>query len=199
MRDTENIRQIIKLKPDMMGFIFYPESKRYTGQKLKQEVINLIPKHIKKTGVFVDMAPGLLIDAANDSQFDLIQLHGDETPAYCERIKQEGFEVMKAFSVKDKIDMKELAGYEAHCKYFLFDTQCKAYGGSGKKFDWHILEQYTGNIPFLLSGGIGPGDAHDILNINHPQLQGVDINSQFETAPGIKDTSLIKDFIKSIQ
>ncbi len=199
MRDKENIRQLIKLRPDMIGFIFYPESKRYTGQKLEREVINLIPKHIKKTGVFVDMAPGLLIDAANASQLDYIQLHGDETPAYCERIKQEGFEVIKAFSINDKIDMNELTGYEAHCKYFLFDTQCKTYGGSGKKFDWHMLNQYAGEIPFILSGGIGPGDANDILHINHPKLHGIDINSQFETAPGIKDISLIKDFIKIIQ
>ncbi len=198
MRNKENIRELIQLNPDMIGFIFYPGSKRYIGKKIEQDIIKLIPKNIKKTGVFVDMAPGLLVDAAIASNLDLIQLHGDETPAYCKRLNQDGLQVMKAFRIEKNVDMTELNAYKPYCKYFLFDTQCKTYGGSGKQFNWEILEKYTGETPFFLSGGIGPEDANRVLNFNHPNLCGADLNSRFETAPAIKDIKKINAFINAI-
>jgi phosphoribosylanthranilate isomerase len=195
-RDEENIWQLEQLDIDWMGFIFYPESPRYAGKKL-----SYLPSKIKKVGVFVDQDPQTIREMAKQNHLDLIQLHGTEPPWYCINLREEGFKVIKAFGVPagEQLPHAQLDAYEGKCNYFLFDTKTPAHGGSGKKFNWEVLEAYQGETPFILSGGISPEDVEQIKNIKHPKFAGIDINSRFETAPGMKDVETIKNFIKQLR
>lgn len=178
-----------------MGFIFYSKSPRYVGEDFDLEIVQNIPPRIKKVGVFVNENPEKLRALARKYQLDCIQLHGNERPEICESIKKENYQIIKAFQVDEEFDFSELQDYEKVVDYFLFDTKCKQYGGSGKKFDWQILDQYQGKIPFFLSGGIRPDDAKEIQNMGHPNLFAIDVNSAFEDAPAQKNTNKLSKFL----
>ena len=195
MREERNIRAVERLPVDWMGFIFYSGSSRYVGEKL-----SLIPEKVKRVGVFVNEQPEIVRERAEQNRLQILQLHGDESPSFCRELQDEGFQVMKAFGVKadQPFPSEEVQRYEACCDYLLFDTKTPMYGGSGKKFDWELLNDYRGTIPFLISGGISPGDAEVIKAFSHPQLMGVDLSSGFETSPPIKDVSLLQTFINQL-
>ena len=114
-------------------------------------------------------------------------------------LKRQGLKIIKAFNVNENFDFETTLPYEKVADYFLFDTKTPLHGGSGQKFDWRLLDKYTGHIPFLLSGGIGPDDAEEILKINHPKLTGIDVNSGFEDEPGVKNIEKLKNFIDQIK
>ncbi len=95
--------------------------------------------------------------------------------------------------------MKRWREYEGHADMLLFDTKCASVGGSGRKFDWSVLDAYDGDMPFLLSGGIGPDDADEVLAFRHPQCIGIDLNSKFEVSPAVKDVDKLKNFIEKIR
>lgn len=196
MRDAENIQQVEQLDVDWMGFIFYPGSPRYVGNK-----ISYVPKKVKKIGVFVNANPQLIRDITDQNQLNAVQLHGSEPPWYCIQLQQEGFKVIKSFGVDSNglIPKAQLHAYEGKCNYFLFDTKTKQHGGSGRKFNWKGLAEYESETPFILSGGISPEDAEEIKSFHHPKFAGININSRFETEPALKDIGLIKDFIKQIR
>ena len=195
MREEPNIRAVEMLPVDWMGFIFYPGSSRYVGEKLSH-----IPEKVKRVGVFVNEQPEIIRERALQNRLDILQLHGDESPSHCRKLKEEGFQVIKAFGIRtdQPFPSEEVQRYEGCCDYLLFDTKTPMYGGSGKKFNWELLNDYRGTIPFLISGGIAPGDAVVIKAFSHPQLMGVDLNSGFETSPAIKDVSLLQTFIKQL-
>lgn len=195
MREERNIRAVELLPVDWMGFIFYAGSSRYVGEKLRH-----IPEKVKRVGVFVNEQPEIISVRALQNRLDILQLHGKESPAYCRELQKLGYRVIKAFGIQtDQPFQTEIVQrYESCCDYFLFDTRTPMYGGSGKKFNWELLNDYRGRIPFLLSGGISPGDAEGIKAISHPQLMGVDLNSGFETSPAIKDVSLLQTFIEQL-
>lgn len=198
MRESDNIRQIDELGcVDWMGFIFYPPSSRNVEQ-----VPDYLSKHCKRVGVFVNATPEDIQHHQEEFGFDLIQLHGDETPEYCKNLRtilKEGTKVIKMIPIESPQELERTQPYEGVVDYFLFETQCKGYGGSGKQFDWDILQGYKGHIPFLLTGGIKPTDAEKVLSFHHPQFVGIDLNSRFETSPALKDTKLIQEFIKNIK
>ena len=196
MRDEDNIRQLEQLDIDWMGFIFYSGSPRYVGQKVKY-----LPEKVKKIGVFVDQNPQIIRERAMQNNLDAIQLHGSEPPWYCINLQEEGYQVIKSFGIDPDgfIPNAQLNAYEGKCNYFLFDTKTKLHGGSGKRFNWEKLAEYNGDTPFILSGGISPEDAEEIKSFKHPKFAGIDINSRFETEPAIKDTEMIKSFIKQIR
>jgi len=199
MRDSANIQEVALLKPDLMGFIFYPKSKRYVGEDFNPDLVrNLIPE-IFTAGVFVNVETEHMLYVAKKYQFDYVQLHGNESPAYCREAQEEGFKVLKAFGLNNEFDWSALEPYQKVCDYFLFDTSTKEYGGSGQKFNWSMLEQYKLQHQFFLSGGISSDDALNIRNLDNPYLAGIDINSKFELAPGLKDIQLLKEFIKKIR
>ncbi len=195
-RDEENIRQLEQLDIDWIGFIFYPGSPRYVGKG-----IGYIPSKLKKVGVFVDQNPQYIRDRAKQYRLDAIQLHGSEPPWYCITLREEGFQIIKSFSIDSggSIPKAQLHAYEGKCDYFLFDTKTKLHGGSGEKFVWDKLGDYQGDTPFLLSGGISPMDGEEIRSIKHSKLAGIDINSRFEIEPAMKDIELIKTFIKQFR
>jgi phosphoribosylanthranilate isomerase len=198
MRDPGNIRELVRFTPDLMGFIFYPGSKRFVDHP-DPEVFCGIPAGIMTVGVYVNESVETIKQHVTDLGLDLVQLHGDETPDACSDLAGSGIAVIKAFGIGDSIDVGHLQKYSQSCKYFLFDTGSATFGGTGRKFDWTVLDQYTISKPFFLSGGIGPEDIPSIQAIDHPVLAGIDINSRFETEPGLKDIEKVKEFIQTIR
>lgn len=199
MRDPENISGVAAALPDFMGFIFYPKSVRFVGEEFSTEQLEDIPASIQKVGVFVSELPEKVIAICKRLNFQVAQLHGSESPEYCRQIKASGLTVFKAFSVDDSFDFGHLSGYADVCDYFLFDTKGNLPGGTGQKFNWTLLKNYYGSLPFFLSGGIGPDDLEAIRNFDHPRWRGLDVNSGFEIAPALKDVEKVQQFIFRIR
>ncbi|VAW30352.1 Phosphoribosylanthranilate isomerase [hydrothermal vent metagenome] len=195
MRDEANIAALTGLQPGFIGFIFHEISPRYCEKVPKVPV----PESIRKTGVFVNKSEEYIAGKKKDFHLDYIQLHGSESPDFCREIQQSVAPVIKAFNLHDDFDFDSLRPYEKTCAFFLFDASGQLSGGNGITFNWQILKQYRGTTPFLLSGGIDESMADAIRNINHPAFYGVDINSRFETLPGIKDINKIKRFKNELQ
>ena len=192
MRDPDNIRAIDALEGiNWMGFIFWPNSKRYVSEFPED-----MPIYKKRVGVFVDEDIEQVKRIADDYALDIIQLHGHESPDYVRQLRE--WEVMKAFNIATPSDLEGTKPYEGIADYFLFDTKGKSVGGNGEKFDWSVLNSYEGKTPFLLSGGIGPDDAERINSFHHPQFMGIDLNSGFETAPAMKDPALLQSFLSQL-
>lgn len=194
MREAENIRAVQGLDIDWMGFIFYPRSPRFVPD---DEAYAVAIRHCTKpkVGVFVNAGSDEMIAKATRYGLDYLQLHGNESPATCKSLQQQGYRVIKAFPVATADDLAQTAAYETCARYFLFDTKTDVHGGSGKRFDWTTLSHYHGPTPFLLSGGIRPENLPDLLRFRHPQMAGIDLNSGFETAPALKDVGRLETFI----
>lgn len=199
MKDAGNRRQLEELPVDLFGFIFYPPSPRHAGDLSRTALQELADTLKMKAGVFVNESTGRISAISRLAGLTHIQLHGNETVAECRELSDMGLSVIKAFRIGYDFDFHSTRGYEGHCSYFLFDTQAEVAGGSGKKFNWEMLENYTGDTPFFLSGGIGPGDAGLITRFSHPRLAGLDLNSGFEDAPGLKNPEKLKYFLEQIQ
>ncbi len=199
MRNPANIKELVSLKPDYIGFIFYPGSKRYIGAQIPEEIQALIPVYILKVGVFVDEPFDNLINKFKTNQLDLVQLHGNELPDYCKRLKQLDIPVIKVFSITADFNFETVKPFDNYCDYYLFDTPTELRGGSGMKFDWEKLDDYVGNKPFFLSGGIKIADIEKIKSISHNTLYAIDVNSGFEIEPGLKDIPKLKTFIEGVR
>jgi len=193
MKYQENSEEIASLQPDYLGFIFYKKSKRYFDGEIPD-----LPKSIKKVGVFVDENEEVVSEKIRKYQLDSIQLHGDETPEFCNQFYKKQVEVIKVFSVDNHFDFSRLNEYENVCDYFLFDTKGKQKGGTGIKFNWRILERNKSVKPYFLSGGIGLDDADSIkLNLKNGVLRNcmaIDVNSRFESKSGLKNKEELKKF-----
>ena len=214
MREPENIQQVTELGIDLMGFIFWPKSPRYVKRvTVKAGIVPNLPnskvtrnaKKVKRVGVFVDEMPQTVITHAYNYRLDYIQLHGNESPIYIANLKRtlipdilSDVKIIKALSIREADDVKRWREYENVADLLLFDTKCKCVGGSGEQFDWSVLDKYDGNIPFLLSGGIGPEDADRLKQFDHPMCIGIDLNSKFEDEPGVKNVEKLKRFIECI-
>lgn len=194
LKDPENIKQVAALKPDFMGFIFYPQSKRFVGEDF---IMPTISPEIKKVGVFVNASANHIIEKTNEYKLDLIQLHGDEKPNFCE-VLNHIVPVIKAFGVDEAFDFEVLESYKNTCTYFLFDTKTTDYGGSGNTFNWKILEKYDNSVPFFLSGGIGAEEFENLKmkKFENEKILAIDVNSKFEIEPGIKDIKKLEKCIK---
>ncbi|RZK16343.1 MAG: phosphoribosylanthranilate isomerase [Pedobacter sp.] len=199
MKFAANIAAVAGLQPDYLGFIFYDKSPRYISE-VSAELIKYVPSEIKTVGVFVDEDLEIVKKKINLYQLKAVQLHGSETPEYCAELKAtfNNLEVIKAFGVDEDFDFSTLDAYENVVDFFLFDTKTKSHGGSGKTFDWKILESYTLDKPYFLSGGIDLEHAEAISRIKDERLYALDINSRFETEPGVKDVERIKAFVAKL-
>lgn len=216
MRDAQNIREVSQLGVDMIGMVFYPKSPRYV--EMQSSHAGIIPDYVKediniksakspaRVGVFVDDMVQNIVTRVVNYHLDYVQLHGNEPREMCENLRltldpdiRPGIKIIKAISVSDASDIQKYKEYVGAVDLFLFDTKCKTVGGSGRQFDWQVLEQYDGEIPFLLSGGIGPEDASRLHAFHHPKCIGIDLNSRFEIEPGVKDVEKLKGFFNEIQ
>lgn len=210
LKERENIQALAGANIDWMGFIFFQGSSRYAGAEGLEAWLpaqRACLGNIKRVGVFVnaDIAP--ILHQTSRYELDLLQLHGEESPAYVHELqlglRADGarpVQLIKAFGLGPAFDFATLEAYHGLCDYFLFDTQQGSRrGGTGKKFDWKLLEQYQGKTPFLLSGGLDLEAVPSIAALRHPRLAGVDINSRFEHAPGHKDVSLVALFTQKVK
>ena len=211
MRDADNIRDISALEVDMIGLIFYPPSPRYVQQF--SSGAGIIPDYAPdmgktplRVGVFVDDMPQNIVTRVYNYKLDYIQLHGNEPRETLENLRatidpdiKPKIKIIKAISVSSAEDIKKYKEYVGAADLFLFDTKCKTVGGSGELFDWQVLQAYDGDVPFLLSGGIGPDDAERIKNFHHPKCIGIDLNSKFEIEPALKDVEKLKQFLVKVK
>lgn len=189
LREPENIRAVESAVPDWMGFIFYPRSPRYVS-----EVPDYLPEHALRVGVFVHPSYHEVLDHVRGYGLKAVQLHGKTSPEMCQRFRERGLTVIRALPVTSDF-VAETVGYTDHTDYFLFDTPTLHFGGSGQSYDWSLLHQYAGPVPFLLSGGLSLASIDELKSFTHPYLAGYDLNSGFETAPALKDVEAVKTFI----
>ncbi|MES2330271.1 MAG: phosphoribosylanthranilate isomerase [Bacteroidota bacterium] len=204
MTSTEQVLQLDEMGVEFAGFIFYPKSPRYVYRFMpRTEVKKIKGKGINKVGVFVNATVEEVLEAVDDCGLYIVQLHGDETPKYCEKIANY-VTVVKAFRLRedDNIPWK-VKDYVDIADMFLFDTEGAGYGGTGKKFDWNTLKELNIGKPFFLSGGIGPDDIERLHEFTRDpvakDLFSIDVNSRFETSPGIKDMDKLREFIAAVK
>jgi phosphoribosylanthranilate isomerase len=204
MTNTEQVMQLDTLGVEFAGFIFYPKSPRYVFRHMpRPEIKKIKGQHINKVGVFVNAPVEELLQTVDDCGLHLVQLHGDETPKYCEKVA-DYVGVIKAFRLReDDQVLWKIKDYQEIADMFLFDTDGMGYGGTGKKFNWSMLKGLNISKPFFLSGGIGPGDVAELAEfVKDPvakDLFSIDVNSKFETIPGLKDMQAVEKFVKAIK
>lgn len=189
MRERQNIVELGSVSPDFIGFIFYQKSPRYVGRA----DFETLPATTKRVGVFVNPTENEVKEKVGEFELDIIQLHGDEPVEFVMKLQKTGLSVIKVFSVMDELPLEKMKNYEPYVDFFLLDTKTPAYGGSGEKFDWRMLERYNLSKPFFLSGGIDLDDIEEVKNLKSDKLYAIDVNSRFETAPGVKNIEKIKE------
>ena len=201
MKYQDNIKAVASLQPDYLGFIFYKKSARYFDGDIPK-----ISSSIKKVGVFVDADLKDVIEKINTYHLQAVQLHGHESPEFCNELKSHfeqsekshKIELIKVFSIKDNFNFDLLKPYELVCDYYLFDTKGQLPGGNGYTFDWNVLKTYPSTKPFFLSGGIGIEEVEKIKefkdNVVSKYCYAIDVNSKFEIEPGLKNIELLKEF-----
>ncbi|MCM4169685.1 N-(5'-phosphoribosyl)anthranilate isomerase [Arenibacter antarcticus] len=208
MKYPDNMLEVASVGPDYMGFIFWEPSSRFFNTTISE-----IPNHIKKVGVFVDASLEEIINTIKRYNLQAVQLHGKESPDFCKQLKgankseinkpKREVEIIKVFSIKDDFNFGQLQAYEAVCDYFLFDTKGKLPGGNGYVFSWEVLKEYPSKKPYFLSGGIGLEETDKLKDfLQRPESKycyAIDVNSKFETAPGLKEIEKLKEFKKSIE
>lgn len=200
MRQQGNIEKVVALQPNFIGFIFYEKSPRFVGEELNEEYIRSIPQGIKKVGVFVNSNPGHILNMVKKYDLQYVQLHGNEMPDICRSIRQKGVSVIKAFSIDEKFNFAMLNNYKSFCDLFLFDTKGDNPGGNGTTFDWNLLSKYDNEKPFLLSGGIDLENIEEIIALSKTlPIYGIDVNSKFETEPGIKDIAKLEELFSLVR
>lgn len=203
MKFPDNIKEIASLNPDFLGFIFFEKSKR----NFDIDSIPEIDKNIKKVGVFVDATIEFIVEKIKKFQLNYIQLHGNEDESFCLDIKryfkenQLDVKIIKVFLIDDNFDFTEMNKFDM-VDYFLFDTAGVLRGGNGVKFNWEILNKYSSNKYFFLSGGIGIDDVNEIKKIMNSDLSSklfaIDVNSKFEIEPGLKNKIVLQEFKKQL-
>lgn len=204
-----NTLEVATLCPDYLGFIFWEPSKRYFDGNIPK-----LPASIKKVGVFVDAPLEEIRKKVKEYSLQAVQLHGKESPEFCSDLKkstsdrskaleENSLEIIKVFSIKDDFDFNNLAPYENVCDFFLFDTKGKLPGGNGFTFSWEVLKNYPSSKPYFLSGGIGLDEIEKIREFQQrPESKychAIDVNSKFESEPGLKDIDKLKEFKKVVR
>jgi phosphoribosylanthranilate isomerase len=182
LKYSDNIKQVAELNPDFIGFIFYEPSKRFVGEAF---VLPELSPEIKKAGVFVNPSEEYIVGKIKKYDLDFVQLHGDESADFCERISKYS-RVIKAFGVDEQFDLSMLNEYKKHCSFFLFDNKTEEYGGSVRPFGWNVLAAYDNSVPYFIGAGM---DLNGFRKLEALKLNvfGIDVNSRIEIKPGYKD------------
>jgi phosphoribosylanthranilate isomerase len=196
LKDAENIKDVTALQPDYMGFIYYGLSPRYVSDT-PAEMLKQVPASIHTTAVVVNEKMDVIDKLIDQYHFDTVQLHGSESPSFAEQLRSK-VTVFKAFGISDGFDFSKLKDYADAVDFFLFDAKTKAHGGSGVTFNWELLNEYNLNVPYFLSGGLSLDNLGEVKQIEHPQFYGIDLNSRFETEPGIKDVNKLRQAFKTL-
>ncbi len=175
-----------------LGFIFFPKSPRYISPERAREITSKVPPFVQIVGVFVNEERERIKEIARFCNLDIIQLHGMESPMFCEEL---GLPTIKAIRIRDETDLESIPKYRGKVKGILLDTYRKEMpGGTGKVFDWDLaVKAKRFGIPIILSGGLRPDNIK--LAIEKVRPYALDVNSGVEEAPGIKNKKLIKELI----
>ncbi len=197
MRDSQNIKELLKLRPDYMGFIFFDKSKR-NATDLDVDLLRIFPSSTQKVGVFVNAPLEEVKGKVDQFKLDLVQLHGDESVEYVGELFAVGIKVIKVFTVGESFDFNGLKPYKGLVEYFLFDTKGKERGGNGVVFDWGILKGYDQSVPFFLSGGIDNENVKGLTELGEMNIHAIDVNSKYEIEPGLKDIEELKVLKRTI-
>ena len=198
LKYPDNISAVVATGVDMTGFIFYNKSPRYCKPGPEIAAINTPTK----VGVFVNTSFDDITTVAALCRLDTVQLHGDESPDLCRRLAASGLGVIKALPVAEPSDISRAEAYQGSVGYILFDTRCDGYGGSGRSFNHSILHNYNAPTPFLISGGLRPESLESLREFARTapsSFAGVDLNSGFETEPGMKDIAALRSFVPAIK
>ncbi len=190
-----NMVQVAALQPDYMGFIFYALSKR-NACELDPQIVKSLPQSIKPVAVFVNETYDTIIRITKNYMITILQLHGAESPELCQKLRKEGYTVIKQFPMDSSFDFQTIKPYKGRVDYILFDTKTETHGGSGQTFDRGILKKYKYHIPFFLAGGIGDENIAEVIASQHPYLYAIDINSKVESEAWIKDIDKVKICVK---
>lgn len=196
MRDHKNIQEVANLLPDYMGFIFYEKSKRFVGTDFSIPIDFL--KQIKRVGVFVKERTDKILNLVKKHQLDYVQLHSGESVLQCRELNKNGIKVIKVFSVDENFDFDETKAFSPFADFFLFDTKSESYGGTGKSFDWSLVNNYDQHVPFFLSGGLSANNIQQVNEIKNINLYGLDFNSGVEVTPGLKDSNKVESIMKTL-
>lgn len=196
MREAQNIQSVAGYKPNLMGFIFYEKSPRFVGHNFTMP--ELLNADIKRVGVFVNESIDEVLRLVRQHQLGMVQFHGDESADFAKALFENKIKVMKAFRIDEHFDFNDTLSYEPYVDYFLFDTKGQHYGGNAVRFNWNLLQQYKGNVPFLLSGGIKQEHMQEVKTFKHSQFKGIDVNSGVELSAGLKDIDKVKEIIEEL-
>ncbi len=196
MKEPANVAAVAALRPDLLGFIFAPTSRRFAAVTLDAAQMHELA--VPKVGVFVNEQPGVIRRLVAQFGLDAVQLHGQESAAECAELAAE-LPVIKAIGVGTTFDPRGLDAYAPHCAFFVFDTAGPAAGGNGFAFDWSLLRDYDLPTPYLLAGGLGVADVAALRTLDLPGLAGFDFNSKLETAPGQKDVALVEQVLTGLR
>lgn len=197
----EQLLALQEIGVDYAGLIFYGGSPRFIGvHNLDESILNENEITIKRIGVFVNAKDDEILKAVDDWKLEMVQLHGEESPVFCEKISNH-VKTIKAFRVKEEESLAyKVAPYENAVEYYLFDAMGKQYGGTGNKFDWTVIGEANIQKPYFLSGGLGPDDVSDIQVFAEANSNcfAIDVNSRFEVKPGVKNIEIVKTFAESL-
>ena len=197
----EQLLALQEIGVDYAGLIFYEGSPRFIGaHNLEASILKQNEITIKRIGVFVNAKEDEILKAVQDWKLEMVQLHGEESPVFCEKISNH-VKTIKAFRVKEEESLAyKVAPYENAVEYYLFDAMGKQYGGTGNKFDWKVIAEANIQKPYFLSGGLGPDDVADIQAFTQTNSNcfAIDVNSRFEVKPGIKNIEIVKTFAESL-
>lgn len=194
MRDSDNIAAVARLKPDFMGFIFFPGSKRFVGREFSSAQLAKLDPLIARVGVFVDASHDEIVRAVKEYNLGYVQLHGQEDPAYCWKLREKcSAKLIRAFRLSPDFDFGATSGFASVCEYLLFDGP-----ETGKSFDWNILRAYSGSLPFFVAGGLGTDNLKEALKIRHEKFFGVDMSSRLEESPGVKSIARVEECINLV-
>ena len=203
MTQLDQVKQLDEMGVDFAGFIFYPKSQRYVGKHIEGPQLKKLKLHLGKVGVFVNTSYEEVMKQVDAYGLDMVQFHGDENARFCEQVSNY-VSVIKVFRMGEDDPVNWIIKpFEDVCDMFLFDTEGAGYGGTGKKFNWDVLKKSTVNKLFFLSGGIEPTDTEKLKEFaTEPvakKLFSLDINSKFETSPGVKDMEIVKQFVGKLK
>lgn len=199
INNQENLQEVLLLKPDFVGHIFYPNSPRHTSNEVSDTFIDIKYGATTKVAVTVNPKMDCIQNLYENQNFRIVQLHGEETAGFCQELKQNYSELMiiKAFAVAEDWNQQVLKPYLDCVDYFLFDTKTEKYGGSGRTFNWELLKDYQFDVPYFLSGGLNPDNIKQAQTFADKQAKcyGLDLNSGYELSPGLKSIKLIKEVL----
>ena len=201
MRDAQNIRDVEALGVDILGFIFWPGSKRYVSARP-----DYLPVNAQRAGVFVNASPDEVVQKVKEYGLHFVQLHGDEDLSYVTNLQKllsasvdNMPRIVRAIQVASRSKVLKAMMWDGFVDGILFEAPTTGYGGSGISFDWSLLSSYRGNTPFFITGGIGPQSLEALLEFEHPQWIGVDLNSRFESSPAFKNIALLRPFVEALK